>query len=52
MDDKPALPMNDERLPPPLTPTERIALEFIKAGREPSLSGSRGRHAAKMGKKA
>ena len=36
MDNVPALPMNDERLPPPLTPTERIALEFIKAGKEPS----------------
>ena len=35
-DDAPAVPMSDERLPLPLTPTERIALEFIKAGKEPS----------------
>jgi hypothetical protein len=28
--------MSDERLPLLLTPTERIALEFIKAGKEPS----------------
>ena len=36
VDDVPALPMSDERLPLPPTPTERIALEFIKAGKEPS----------------
>jgi hypothetical protein len=32
----PAIDPSEERFPLPLTPTERIALEWIKAGKEPT----------------